>query len=54
LPLEFGGQRLALRLDVPRAGEHSVSVAEEIGFGPEEIEALRRDGVIAAERDLID
>jgi crotonobetainyl-CoA:carnitine CoA-transferase CaiB-like acyl-CoA transferase len=52
LPLEFEGQRLKLRLDVPRAGEHSISIAEEIGFDRQEIEALRRDGIIAAESDI--
>jgi crotonobetainyl-CoA:carnitine CoA-transferase CaiB-like acyl-CoA transferase len=51
LPLEFEGQRLGLRLDVPRAGEHSISIAEEIGFDPKGIEALLRDGVIGADGD---
>ena len=46
LPLEFDGQRLERRLDVPRAGEHSVAVAEEIGLERQEIDALQRDGII--------
>jgi crotonobetainyl-CoA:carnitine CoA-transferase CaiB-like acyl-CoA transferase len=51
LPLEFDGQRLGLRLDIPRAGEHSISIAEEIGLDQREIDALRRDGIMGAEID---
>jgi len=51
LPVEFGGERLGLRLDIPKAGEHTLSIAQEIGLNQSEIDALRRDGVIAADGD---
>lgn len=53
LPLEFDGERLGLRLDIPHAGEHSILIAEEIGLDQGEIETLRRDGVIGVEDDAI-
>lgn len=46
LPLELDGQRLGLRLDIPHAGEHSITIAEEIGLDQREIDALLRDGII--------
>jgi crotonobetainyl-CoA:carnitine CoA-transferase CaiB-like acyl-CoA transferase len=48
LPLEFGGERFGRRLDIPKAGEHSEAIAEEIGIGRQEIDALRRDGILGA------
>jgi crotonobetainyl-CoA:carnitine CoA-transferase CaiB-like acyl-CoA transferase len=51
LPLELDGQRLGLRLDVPRAGEHIVTIAEEIGLDRRDIDALRRDGIIGPNTD---
>jgi crotonobetainyl-CoA:carnitine CoA-transferase CaiB-like acyl-CoA transferase len=47
LPLEVDGKRFGRRLDVPRSGEHSVGIAEELGFQQAEIEALLRDGIIS-------
>lgn len=52
LPIEFDGQRLGRRLDIPRAGEHTLAVAKEIGLDPGEIEALRREGILATESDI--
>lgn len=52
LPLEFDGKRLGLQLDVPRAGEHSISIAGEIGLDRREIDALLIDGVIGIDRDI--
>jgi crotonobetainyl-CoA:carnitine CoA-transferase CaiB-like acyl-CoA transferase len=49
LPLEFNGQRLGLRLDIPRAGEHSRSIATESGFDRNEIDALYQDGIIGTD-----
>ena len=46
LPLEFGGERFGRRLDIPKAGEHSVAIAEEIGLDRADIDALQRDGII--------
>jgi len=46
LPLQFGDHRLGLRRDVPRAGEHSVAVAQELGMDRASIESLIADGVL--------
>jgi crotonobetainyl-CoA:carnitine CoA-transferase CaiB-like acyl-CoA transferase len=46
LPIEMGGERPALRRDVPRAGEHSADVAAELGMAESEIRALALDGII--------
>jgi crotonobetainyl-CoA:carnitine CoA-transferase CaiB-like acyl-CoA transferase len=46
LPLEMDGKRLGLRLDVPRIGQHSAVIAEEAGLDRDEIDALRRDGIL--------
>ncbi|MFM9974491.1 MAG: CaiB/BaiF CoA transferase family protein [Beijerinckiaceae bacterium] len=40
LPLAFDNKRLGLRRDIPRAGEHSVEIAREIGFDQAEVSAL--------------
>jgi crotonobetainyl-CoA:carnitine CoA-transferase CaiB-like acyl-CoA transferase len=47
LPVSVDGQRLANRRDPPQIGEHSREVLEEIGLAPEEIGALRKNGIIA-------
>jgi crotonobetainyl-CoA:carnitine CoA-transferase CaiB-like acyl-CoA transferase len=46
LPLELDGKRLGLRLDVPRIGQHSADIAGEAGLDRDEIDALRRDGIL--------
>ena len=46
LPLEMDSRRLELRMDLPRAGQHSRLAAERAGCGPDEIDALFADGVI--------
>jgi crotonobetainyl-CoA:carnitine CoA-transferase CaiB-like acyl-CoA transferase len=48
LPVEIDGQRPGLRLDVPRAGEHSRAVAAELGFSDDEIAELFSLGVLGA------
>ena len=48
LPLELDDRRLLGRLDPPRLGEHSVEVAEELGYSADEIDELVRSGVLAA------
>lgn len=48
LPLELDGRRLHGRRNPPRLGEHSVEVAEELGYTPEEIESLVEAGVLGA------
>jgi len=49
LPLEFDGRRLGARRDIPRAGEHSVAVARELGLDATAIEDLVRAGVLGAD-----
>ncbi|WP_226702805.1 CaiB/BaiF CoA transferase family protein [Microbulbifer elongatus] len=46
LPIEFGGQRLGLRRDLPTAGEHSVEVARSLGLSEEQIDALVKRGLL--------
>ena len=46
LPLEMDGRRLKRRLDVPRLGEHSAAIAQELGIDRADIDALQRDGII--------
>lgn len=46
LPIEFGGERLGLRLNPPEAGEHTREILAELGLSAEEIDTLQRDKVI--------
>src|SRR5262245_5311668 len=46
LPLEMNGERFGLRIDIPRAGEHSADVARELGCDADEIRALVEEGVL--------
>jgi crotonobetainyl-CoA:carnitine CoA-transferase CaiB-like acyl-CoA transferase len=48
LPLTLDGQRPGVRLDPPRLGEHTEALLGELGYAPDAIETLRRDGVVAA------
>lgn len=50
LPLEMGGERLKLRLDLPRPGEHSEELVRELGYSEEEAGALFGDGILSASR----
>jgi crotonobetainyl-CoA:carnitine CoA-transferase CaiB-like acyl-CoA transferase len=49
LPVEFGGarERTTLQRQPPRLGEHNAEVLAGAGFSPEEVEALRRGGILA-------
>jgi len=49
LPLQFGDQRLGRRRDIPRAGEHSVAIARELGMDRAAIEALIETGVLSVD-----
>jgi len=40
LPLTLGGERPGIRLQPPKLGEHSAELLAELGYGPEQIEAL--------------
>jgi crotonobetainyl-CoA:carnitine CoA-transferase CaiB-like acyl-CoA transferase len=46
LPLTLDGQRLGLRRDPPALGEHTAELLRELGYEVEQIDALRKDGVI--------
>jgi len=46
LPIEMDGQRLKKRLDIPRVGEHSADIANELGCEPKLIEELIAEGVL--------
>jgi crotonobetainyl-CoA:carnitine CoA-transferase CaiB-like acyl-CoA transferase len=48
LPLELDNRRLQGALGPPRLGEHTVDVAEELGYDSEEIARLLDCGVLAA------
>jgi len=48
LPMEMDGKRFGVRLDVPRAGEHTREVLSQVGYSSEEIEALVSEGVVSA------
>jgi crotonobetainyl-CoA:carnitine CoA-transferase CaiB-like acyl-CoA transferase len=49
LPVEFDGERPGLRLDLPRIGEHSASVAESLGYSQEQIERMLEENIISAD-----
>jgi crotonobetainyl-CoA:carnitine CoA-transferase CaiB-like acyl-CoA transferase len=48
LPLSMGGERLGLRRDLPKPGEHGAAVARELGIDEETIAALIARGVLGA------
>jgi crotonobetainyl-CoA:carnitine CoA-transferase CaiB-like acyl-CoA transferase len=50
LPLEMKGRRFGRRLDIPRVGEHSASIAEGLGYGPDEIGRLAEAGILGLDR----
>ena len=47
LPLAMNGQRLGLRLDPPKLGEHSDELLLAAGYSVDEIAGLRASGVVA-------
>jgi crotonobetainyl-CoA:carnitine CoA-transferase CaiB-like acyl-CoA transferase len=46
LPLTLDGQRLGLRLDPPKLGEHTDVLLRSLGYNPEQVAALHADGVV--------
>ena len=48
LPLMLDGQRLGLRLDPPRLGQHGHELLESLGYGELEIKAMVDAGVVLA------
>jgi crotonobetainyl-CoA:carnitine CoA-transferase CaiB-like acyl-CoA transferase len=47
LPFTMEGQRLGVRLQPPRKGEHTAEVLAGLGYTPAEIEALQRSAAVA-------
>jgi crotonobetainyl-CoA:carnitine CoA-transferase CaiB-like acyl-CoA transferase len=50
LPLEFSGERLGLRRDVPRAGQHGAEILAELGFDEERIRRMAADGSLGVDK----
>ncbi len=48
LPIEMDGQRFGTRLDVPRAGQHTLEVLTELGYTPAALDTLIAAKVINA------
>jgi crotonobetainyl-CoA:carnitine CoA-transferase CaiB-like acyl-CoA transferase len=46
LPLTLGGERLGLRLDPPKLGEHTDALLQSLGYSADEVDALHAQGVV--------
>ena len=46
LPIKLDGERLGLRLDPPKLGEHTDALLKGLGYTTQEIATLRTDGVV--------
>jgi crotonobetainyl-CoA:carnitine CoA-transferase CaiB-like acyl-CoA transferase len=46
-PITLQGQRLGVRLDPPRLGEHTLELLGTIGYSADEIDAMREQAVVA-------
>ncbi len=46
LPLQMGGERLGLRLDPPKLGEHTDALLGSLGYSVEAVAGLRAEGVV--------
>ncbi|CAN7393915.1 CoA transferase [Acidovorax sp. LjRoot118] len=49
LPLTLGGMRPGVRLQPPRAGEHTAALLQEVGYSDAEVAALRAQGAVAGD-----
>lgn len=47
LPFTLAGERLGVRIDPPRLGEHSRELLQSLGLRDEEIAALKAQAVVA-------
>jgi crotonobetainyl-CoA:carnitine CoA-transferase CaiB-like acyl-CoA transferase len=50
LPIEMNGRRFGLRHDVPRVGQHSATIAKELGYEQPWIDQLVTEGVLGPKR----
>ena len=46
LPIKLGGERLRLRLDPPRLGEHTDALLQSLGYSADAVAALHANGVV--------
>ena len=49
MPLSIGGERLGVRRDLPREGQHTREVLKELGHDEAEISKMLEDGIAAGE-----
>jgi crotonobetainyl-CoA:carnitine CoA-transferase CaiB-like acyl-CoA transferase len=49
LPIALQGDRLALRRDLPRVGEHGREITAELGYDDDAIAGLRRRGILGGD-----
>ena len=47
MPLRMDGQRLGVRSDPPRQGEHTAELLAALGYTPDMVDALRAQGAVA-------
>ena len=47
LPLAMDGQRLGVRLQPPVLGQHTANLMQELGYTPEQVQALQQAGAVA-------
>lgn len=50
LPIELSGERLKVRLDIPRAGQHGEEIAEELGLSADQVEQLVSKGALGVDK----
>ena len=46
LPIKLGGERLGLRLDPPRLGEHTDVLLQSLGYSADDVATLHAEGIV--------
>jgi crotonobetainyl-CoA:carnitine CoA-transferase CaiB-like acyl-CoA transferase len=49
MPLSIGGERMGVRIDLPRQGQHTKEVLAELGHDDLAIAKMVKDGIAAGE-----